>query len=114
MNGRMIKLAAGGGIAAALALGGAAWATAGGGDGQVTGPGADRASAAALAELGGGKVNAVERDNEQGATWEVEVTKQSGEMVDVRLDANYRVVGVDGDAETGDDKGGAEDEGAND
>lgn len=83
----------------AIAAGGGAYAYAGAGEeGQVAGPEADRASAAALAHLGGGTANAVERDSEQGATWEVEVTK-GGKTVDVRLDANYKVMGIDGDVE---------------
>ena len=65
--------------AAALLAAGAAGATAAvasgdDGEGTVTGPQADRATAAALAETGGGTANAVERDSENGATWEVEVT----------------------------------------
>ena len=69
---------------------------------NATGPGADKARAAALAHLGGGHANAVERDNEDGATWEVEVTKSDGNTVDVRLDANYKVVVVEGDSESND------------
>jgi hypothetical protein len=84
----------------AVAAGGGAYAYAGGGDdgeGKATGPGADRARAAALAHLGGGTANAVERDDEEAA-WEVEVTKD-GNTVDVHLDQNYEVVGVEGDSE---------------
>ena len=98
------------GVAAALAVGGgaAAFAVAGGGDDgeeQATGPGADRARAAALAAVPGGTVNAVERDGENGATWEVEVTRPGGGTVDVRLDGQYGVVVIEGDSE-------AQDEGA--
>jgi outer membrane lipoprotein SlyB len=111
MTPRMIKIAAATGVAGALALGGATWAIAGGGnDGSATGPGADQAKAAAIAALGGGTANAVERDNEDGATWEVEVTKSDGNTVDVRLDANYKVLVVDGDSETADDQAGAKDD----
>ena len=39
----------------------------------------------------------VERDGEDGATWEVEVTKTDGTTVDVRLDENYGVVVIEGD-----------------
>lgn len=86
--------------------GGATYAVAGGGDDgdkQDTGPGADRARAAALELVKGGKVNAVERDNEDGATWEVEVSRPDGKEVDVRLDENYGVVVIEGDTE--DEKG---------
>ena len=111
MSPRVIKISAATVAVVALALGGTAWAVAagGGGDGpSVTGPGADRATAAAVAHLGGGTANAVERDNEDGATWEVEVTKPSGDTVDVRLDAAFKVVSVDGDSEEddGSDAGG--------
>jgi hypothetical protein len=105
MNRRVLKFAAAGAVVAALALGGAAWAIAGGGDDDgpsVTGPDADRAKAAALARVGG-TANAVERDSEDGATWEVEVTKANGETVDVRLDASFKVVTVEGDSESPDD-----------
>jgi uncharacterized membrane protein YkoI len=68
----------------------------------LTGPQADRARAAALRITGGGKVNAVERDSEKGATYEVEVTRSDGSTVDVRLDASYKLVAVDGDSEEND------------
>jgi hypothetical protein len=111
MTPRMIKIAAAAAVALVLALGGAAWAIAGGGDDEgasATGPGAAKAKAAALAHLGGGTANAVERDSEDGATWEVEVTKPDGNTVDVRLDARYDVVVVEGDSEQndGNDSGG--------
>jgi hypothetical protein len=108
----MVRIAAVAGVAAALGLGGAAWAVAGGGDddgASVTGPQADAARAAALAHLGGGAVGAVERDDEDGATWEVEVTRPDGTTVDVRLDAAYRVVVVEDDSETGENETGADD-----
>lgn len=100
MINRRNKLAIGVAVLA-VAAGGGAYAYAGAGDdgeGTATGPGADRARQAALAHLGGGTANAVERDSEKGATWEVEVTK-GGKTVDVRLDANYKVIVVDGDSE---------------
>ena len=90
----------------AVAAGGGAYAYAGAGDdeGTATGPGANQARAAALAHLPGGKANAVERDNEKGATWEVEVTKADGSTVDVRLDSAYKVIAVDGDSEREDNE----------
>jgi hypothetical protein len=69
------------------------------GDETVTGSNADRATAAALDATGGGSANSVERDKENGATWEVEVTKPTGDTVDVRLDENYQVVVIEGDRE---------------
>ena len=77
-------------------------------EGGVTGPQADRAIAAALEATNGGTANAVERDGENGATWEVEVTKTNGQTVDVRLDENYEVVVIEGDSEAPDDDDGSE------
>ena len=92
----------------ALAAGGAGVATAmgAGGDseGSLTGPGADQARQAALKITGGGTANSVERDGENGATWEVEVTKPDGKTVDVRLDASFNKVVVEGDHESGADQ----------
>jgi uncharacterized membrane protein YkoI len=102
---------------AALAAGGAgiAAATGGGDDGGASAaqrergddegdqapPTADaaRATRAALAQTGGGHANAVELDGEDGATYEVEVTRPGGSTVDVRLDRAFRVVKVEADAE---------------
>ena len=99
---RKLTMAAAGAIAA-LTLGGASLVQAGGDDGDraATGPQAERAQAAALKITKGGEANAVERDNEDGATWEVEVTKTDGTTVDVRLDAGYGLVVVESDGEDG-------------
>ena len=48
-----------------------------------------------------GKANSVERDGENGATWEVEVTRTDGSTVDVRLDAGDGLVVVESDSEDG-------------
>jgi uncharacterized membrane protein YkoI len=96
------------GLAAALAIAGgtAAWAVSDDDGPSVTGPEADRAVAAALQATGGGKANSVERDSEDGATWEVEVTKPDGSSVDVRLDAAFAVVVIEGDSEAPDSDSG--------
>jgi uncharacterized membrane protein YkoI len=73
--------------------------SAGDSDANVTGPDADKATAVALEITGGGKVNSVERDTENGATWEVEVTEPDGTTVDVRLDVNFELVIVETDSE---------------
>jgi len=90
-----------GGVALVLAAGavGAAVAVGGDDDGdvQATGPAADRAREVALGLFPGGRANSVERDSEDGATWEVEVTRADGGTVDVRLDAGYGLVVVEGD-----------------
>jgi hypothetical protein len=92
IGGAILALSAGG-VGAAVAAGGGEDANE-----QVSGPGADRARDAALAAHPG-TANAVERDSENGGTWEVEITGQDGKTVDVRLDENYKVVAVEGDGE---------------
>jgi hypothetical protein len=93
-----------GGSVLAIAAGGTGVAFATGavggddGEGSLSGPTADKATAAALRITGGGTANAVERDSEDGATYEVEVTKPDGNTVDVRLDENYDLVVVEGDS----------------
>jgi hypothetical protein len=106
MTNRTYKLIAGIGVAGVIALGGAAIARATGafddGDSNLTGPQADRAKAAALVITRGGHANSVERDSENGAMYEVEVTKPDGKTVDVRLDSSYNLVVVEGDSESND------------
>jgi hypothetical protein len=104
-----------GGSVLAIAAGGTGVAFATGavggdddGDVSLTGPIADKATAAALKITGGGTANAVERDSEDGATYEVEVTKPDGNTVDVRLDDNYDLVVVEGDREDGGAETGAD------
>lgn len=100
MRKRTMTLAlAGGAVAVIVAAGTAVAGGSGDDEGHQTGPGADKATAAALAATNGGHANAVELDSENGATWEVEVTRTDGTTVDVRLDDNYKVVVIEGDAE---------------
>jgi len=91
---------------AALGLGGAAIVQASGDEGEKSGTGAqaDKARSAALGVTKGGTVNAVERDSENGGTWEVEVTKPGGATVDVRLDEKFGLVVVDSDSEPSGDE----------
>ena len=98
---RKLMLIGGAALVLAAGLTGIGWAV-GGDDQQATGPAADRARAAAIKLIPGGKANAVERDSENGATWEVEVTRPDGKTVDVRLDAQYKLVVIEGDNESGD------------
>ena len=97
--GAAVAALAAGGTGTAIALSGAGDDRGDDGDAQVTGAGADRAREAALAITGGGRANAVERDSENGATWEVEVTRPDGKTVDVRLDERLRLVVVEDDSE---------------
>jgi hypothetical protein len=96
-----------GGSVLALAAGGAGAAVAIGsgdeGENGAQGPGASQAKAAALKLFPGSQANAVERDSEDGASWEVEVRKADGSTVDVRLDQSYQLVVVEAD---GEDQGG--------
>jgi hypothetical protein len=106
MSTRLIKITVAVAIAAVLALGGAAWAIGGVGDDDgpgYTGPGAAKAKAAAVAQVGG-TANEVEKDDEEGA-WEVEVTKADGGTVDVHLDENFNVIGSEGDSENENESG---------
>jgi len=65
----------------------------GGDDDQpITGAALDRASAAALAHTGGGRVTETETGDEE-SLYEVEVTLDDGRQVDVQLDADFNVVG---------------------
>lgn len=92
------------GLAAAGAVAAGGVAVAGNGDDgaashQYTQAQADAAKKAALEATGGGTVNSVESDTENGATYEVEVTRTDGHTVDVRLDEHYGVVVIEGDSE---------------
>lgn len=55
------------------------------------------ASAAALAAAGGGTVTDVESSDDGDHAWEVDVTLDSGEEIDVELDASFTLVRVDND-----------------
>ena len=107
MRKRIILAGVGIGAAVAITLGGIA--VAGDGDDgpashQYTPEQAEQAKQAALEATGGGTVNSVESDSEDGATYEVEVTDPEGRTVDVRLDENFEVVVIEGDEDDeGDD-----------
>jgi uncharacterized membrane protein YkoI len=95
--------------AAAIVAGGAGVAAAGGNtdasegpDVGITGDALQKASEAALAETGGGKVTGTEVGDEE-SYYEVEVTKDDGSQVDVQLDKNYAVVGSKTDSESSDE-----------
>jgi uncharacterized membrane protein YkoI len=62
----------------------------------ITGTDLQRASAAALAETGGGRVTGTEVGDEE-SNYEVEVTLDNGTQVDVQLDKSFNVLGSEGD-----------------
>jgi uncharacterized membrane protein YkoI len=73
-------------------------------DERVGTPGAERAERAAVDAAGGGRVVGVEREDERGVAWEVEVVQRDGREVEVDLDRGFEQVAI----ERADD--GAEDE----
>jgi uncharacterized membrane protein YkoI len=83
-----VVVVGGGGIALATGLAG--------GDDELTGSDLDRASAAALAEVGDGRVTGAEVGDD-GSAYELEVTRADGSEVDVDLDTSFQVVTVDED-----------------
>jgi hypothetical protein len=104
---RRRKLLIGAAVTLTLGAGGVGLAQAVGGDSeeQVTGPDADRAKAAAVKLVGGGKAVGVERDDGSGATWEVEVEKAGGDEVEVRLTNDLKQVGIGADDQGGGEQG---------
>ena len=86
-------------VAAGIAIG------AGGRDDEtpISGTALERASTAALAHTGGGRVTETEDGDEEGR-YEVEVTLADGSQVDVHLDADFKVLGDEADSESSDDK----------
>lgn len=84
--------------AVGVASAGAAMASASGPDESVSDH--PEVVAAALGFTSGGTANSVERDTENGATWEVEVSTPEGQQVDVRLDADLQLVVIEGDHES--------------
>ena len=79
------------------------------GDGNpVTGPALARASAAALASTGGGRVTQTEVGDEDGY-YEIEVTLAGGGQVDVHLDKAFNVISNQPDSEETGDQDGATD-----
>lgn len=101
-------------VIAALAVGGAAIAGAAGGgedaaegpDKAISGSALDKAKAAALDHVGGGRVAETEVGDEE-SYYEVEVKRADGSSVDVQLDRGFSVVGQESD-------GAGEEEGPND
>ena len=68
----------------------------------ITGDALARASDAALAHTGGGRVTGSEIDDEE-SKYEIEVTLDNGDQVDVQLDEDFNVVGSENDGAGEDD-----------
>jgi uncharacterized membrane protein YkoI len=92
------------GAAAAIVAGGAGVASAGsnsdtteGPDVAISGDALQKASDAALASTGGGRVTGTEVGDEE-SYYEVEVTLDNGDQVDVQLDESFAVVGSKADS----------------
>ncbi len=64
----------------------------------ITGTALEKASAAALAYTGGGRVTETEVGDEE-SYYEVEVTLEDGSQVDVQLDEDFNVVSSESDDE---------------
>ena len=91
-------------VVAAGAGGAYAWAGSGDDDANetpITGTDLQKASAAALAQTGGGRVTGTEVGDEE-SYYEVEVTLDGGGQVDVQLDESFNVVGSEGDGSSED------------
>ena len=102
------RLLIAGAAAVVLAAGGVGIAQAVSGDSEerVTGPQADRVRQAAVEAVGGGRATGVERADDGGAAWEIEVVRPDGREVEVTLNADLGQVGT----ETEDDGGESDNE----
>ena len=70
----------------------------------ITGTALTRATEAALAHTGGGRVTETEAGDED-SYYEVEVTMPDGSQTDVQLDRSFQVVSSEGDSDTAEDDG---------
>jgi uncharacterized membrane protein YkoI len=68
----------------------------------ISGDALQQASAAALEHTGGGRVTGSEVDDEE-SKYEIEVTLDNGDQVDVQLDEQFNVVGDENDGAGADD-----------
>lgn len=84
------------GVTGAVVVG----ATSGDRETPIVGTELDRATAAALAHTGGGRVTGTEVGDED-SLYEVEVTLDDATLVDVQLDKNFGIVDAIADTESG-------------
>jgi hypothetical protein len=108
---RRTKLVLVGTAVLALGAGGVAVAQSGGDDSdrQATGPRAEQAKQAALDSVGGGRVVGIEREDEAGSAWEVEIVLDNGRSAEVDLNEDLRRVGGETDNDRGEARGGDDD-----
>ncbi|UUW88221.1 PepSY domain-containing protein [Pimelobacter simplex] len=85
---------------AVLAVGGTLWAASAD---EVRGDERDRVETAAVTAAGGGKAVDVEKSDDRGEAYEVEVRLEDGREVDITLDDDLRVVERDADDAVADD-----------
>jgi hypothetical protein len=95
---RRARWIGGGALAVALLGGGTgvAIATGGGDDRPLTSSALEKATAAALQNAGGGTVLETEA-GDGGAAYGVEIRLDDGRVVEVGLDANFKVIGQESD-----------------
>ena len=99
------KLAIAAAAVAVIVVGGAGTAIAGASgdddasDTPIPSPALEQAEKAALEETGGGTVTETEVGDEE-SYYEVEVTLDNGDQVDVQLDRDFAVVGSESDSES--------------
>jgi uncharacterized membrane protein YkoI len=74
----------------------------------------ERAAQAALSAAGGGTVHDVDRENENGSTWEVELTAADGRYLEIQLDAQFNVLFMGSERDANEGQGDREDEGHDD
>ena len=101
---RKTKRIAGGVLALAVVVGGAgvAFATIADDDPPLSGATLDQATTAALRYTGGGTVIDTETGDD-GAVYEVAVRLDDGSVVEVELDASFKVIGQENEEEKDDD-----------
>jgi hypothetical protein len=84
------------GAAAVIAVGAGVGLAGSGDERPLQGSTLEKASSAALEHVGEGTVTETE-SGEGGAAYEVEVRREDGSQVEVRLDGNFEVIGTEGD-----------------
>ena len=99
-------------VAALALLGigtGAVLAVSGDDDRPLQGNALERATAAALDHVGGGRIIETEIGDD-GAAYGVEIQRSDGSVVEVNLDQNFQVISTEGDYDTAGESEGTEDD----